>query len=79
MLHFWPGPWEYDAVARTVYDDTGRAMCDLVHATDNACRLIAAAPELLQVLRDAVDCEGREELGVVLAAARRLIARLDNG
>ena len=50
MPHFSPGPWEYDAVAGTVYDDTGRAMCDSVHATDYDCRLIAAAPEMLAVL-----------------------------
>ena len=71
-----PGPWEYDAVAGTVYDDTGRAMCDSVHATDNDCRLVAAAPEMLQLLRDATACEGRDELAVVLAAACQLIARL---
>ena len=79
MPHFSPGPWEYDAVAGTVYDETGRAMCDSVHATDADCRLIAASPELLQLLRDATACEGREGLTVVLAAARQLIARLDNG
>lgn len=74
-----PGPWEYDAVAGTVYDETGRAMCDSVHAADADCRLIAAAPEMLQLLRDATTYEGRDELAVVLRAARSLIARLDNG
>ena len=79
MLRLSLGPWEYDSTAGGVYDARKRLIVDVAYATDYDCRLIAAAPEMLQILRDAVDCEGRDELSVVLAAARRLIARLGNG
>ena len=75
MPHFSPGPWEYHSFAGTVCDAQGRALVDTEHATDADCRLIAAAPEMLQMLRDIVDAPDATEI----AAARRLIARLDNG
>ena len=77
MPLFSPGPWEYDESSGTIRDDFGRVVIEGVGCDDGP--LIAAAPEMLQLLRDATDCEGREELVVVLAAARRLIARLGNG
>ena len=74
-----PGPWGYDSFAGGVYDARDRLIVDVGNTADADCRLIAAAPEMLQLLRDATACEGRDELAVVLAAARQLIARLDNG
>lgn len=72
-----PGPWGYDDYFGSIVDEIGLGVAHEVEPENRP--LIAAAPELLQVLRDAVDCEGRAELAVVLSAARRLIARLDNG
>ena len=77
MPHFSPGPWDFDEWAYVVRDNLGRVVVDTVGTDDGP--LIAAAPEMLQLLRDATACEGRDELAVVLAAARQLIARLDNG
>ena len=74
-----PGPWEHDSTAGGVYDARKRLIVDVGNTADADCRLIAAAPEMLQVLRDATTYEGCAELAVVLAAARQLIARLDNG
>ena len=70
-----PGPWGYDSFAGGVYDARDRLIVDVGNTADADCRLIAAAPEMLQMLRDIVDSPDATEF----AAARRLIARLDNG
>ena len=69
------GPWEYNSFAGSVCDAQGRSLVATEYATDADCRVIAAAPEMLQMLRDIVDSPDATEF----AAARRLIARLDNG
>ena len=70
-----PGPWGYNSFAGGVYDARDRLIVDVGNTADADCRLIAAAPEMLQMLRDIVDAPDATEI----AAARRLIARLDNG
>lgn len=68
-----PGPWEFVHGTSWIVDAYGREVACDVEPDDMP--LIAAAPEMLQMLRDIVDSPDATEI----AAARRLIARLDNG
>jgi hypothetical protein len=65
--------WEYEVTelsegfAATVYDDNGRMVAD--HLSEEHARLIAAAPELLEAAKLAM--EGDEILGLLIAAIEK--------
>ena len=56
MMKHTPGPWQIDASQTMVYAHDGETtiyVADAIHSTEDA-RIIAAAPELLRQLKDAL-------------------------
>ena len=59
---FTKGPWNYEDGCEVIYDDEGNVVCDTVGSTtrehyDYNAHLIAAAPEMYEILLECLDDE----------------------